>query len=97
MLRSIYYILLFLLVILGISFACLNAEPVTINYYFSSGTHPLSMILALGFSMGAVIGFTASLGMLFRSKRSAYRYHQRAKVAEKEVANLRAIPIKEVH
>ena len=47
MLRLFGFILLIVLVVLGLSFAVLNAEPVPLNYYFGSRDIPLSMVVVL--------------------------------------------------
>ncbi|HFQ13177.1 MAG TPA: LapA family protein [Gammaproteobacteria bacterium] len=94
----IFYLLLFLLlVVIGIAFAVLNAEAVEFNYYFSSRQVPLSLILVLAMFSGAVLGVLASMGLIIRLKREALQLRRNAELAEKEIANLRAIPIKDKH
>ncbi len=97
MLRIFYLLLFLLLVVIGIAFAVLNAEAVEFNYYFSSRQVPLSLILVLAMFSGAVLGVLASLGLIIRLKREALQLRRNAELAEKEIANLRAIPIKDKH
>jgi len=50
--------------------------------------------------MKRVIAFVvllAALGMVLRARHEAARLRQKVALAEKEVANLRAIPIKDRH
>ncbi|MBB72579.1 MAG: hypothetical protein CMF50_09300 [Legionellales bacterium] len=95
--RIISYILLIVVILVGLTFACLNADPVTINYYVGSSTVPLSFLLVLAFCLGALIALAvSSLGFL-RLKRNNYQLKQRIKMREREVDNLRAIPIKDDH
>ncbi len=97
MLRIFYLLLFLLLVVIGIAFAVLNAEAVEFNYYFSSRQVPLSLILVLAMFSGAVLGVLASMGLIIRLKREALQLRRNAELAEKEIANLRAIPIKDKH
>ena len=97
MVRIIYLILIMLLVIFGIVFAVLNAEPVKLNYYFGSSDVPLSLTLVLAMVVGAVLGVLASASLIISSKREATKLRKSVEVAEKEVANLRAIPLRDQH
>lgn len=91
--RIISGIFLLIIVIFGVTFAALNSESVTINYYFSTFSMALSLLLVFIFALGCLIGMLVGLWMLFKSKVSQYRLMQRLKLAEKEIENLRAIPL----
>lgn len=95
--RLINFILLISVVLLGITFACLNAESVTINYYFKQSTLPLSLLLVFDFGMGMVLGLLVSMVNLFKMKSENYRLKSKISLVEKEVENLRAIPIQDRH
>ena len=95
--RLIYAAVIFIIMILGIIFAVLNAEPAHLNFYFGSKQMPLSMALILATLIGALLGVLASIQLIFRSKREASRLRRAVNMAEKEIANLRAIPIKNQH
>ncbi len=97
MLRIFYLLVFLLLVVIGIAFAVLNAEAVEFNYYFSSREIPLSLILILAMFSGAVLGVLASTGVIIRLKRETSKLRKAAELAEKEIINLRAIPIKDKH
>ena len=89
--------LIFILVVLifGLSFAVLNAESVQINYYFGMYQMPLSLILVIAFVIGALFGAVVNVGMILRLKRQIFRLRKEARFTEKEVKNLRALPIKD--
>lgn len=89
--------LLFLLLVLifGLYFGLLNAEPVTVNYYFGSRTLPLSFVLVVMLVVGAVLGAIAGLGHSFRLRRDIHRLRRENRIAEQELANLRSLPIKD--
>jgi len=93
--RIISWLVILIIVVFGISFATLNSDAVTVNYYFDKSTMPLSVLLVLVFVSGCLIGMIASLGLLIRSKIATYRLNQRLNLAEKEIENLRAIPLQD--
>lgn len=93
--RIVSYFFILVIVLFGMTFATLNSESVTINYYFSQSTLPLSLLLVLGFAFGCLIGMIVGLWLLLKSKLLNYRLRQRLTIAEKEIENLRAIPLKD--
>jgi len=93
--RIISYFFLLVIVIFGMTFATLNSESVTINYYFDQSTLPLSLLLVLVFALGCLIGMTAGFWLVIKSKLHNYRLRQRLSLAEKEIENLRAIPLQD--
>ena len=97
MVRIVYLIIFLILVIFGIVFAVLNAEPVNLNYYFGSKEVALSLILVLAMIVGAILGVIASASMIISNRREVVKLRKSVELAEKEVANLRAIPIRDNH
>jgi uncharacterized membrane protein YciS (DUF1049 family) len=94
-LRIFTYIFILFIVILGITFAALNHEPVSFNYYFNQQTLPLSFLLVLAFLFGSLLGLLMGAWMGVKLKLKNYRLQQQLKVALKEIENLRAIPLKD--
>lgn len=96
--RRIFYVTLGLVVlIVGLSFAYKNAQPVQLNYYF--GVHwesPLSLMLLIVFSLGVITGFLASLKMVVRMQHQLVQARKEIRQIEQEVVNLRSLPIKDV-
>ena len=97
MLRLLYSTLTLLVVIFGIVFAVLNAENVQLNYYLGSVELPLSFVLVLAMIVGAILGIFASLSFIIGSRRNSAKLKRSVEVAEKEIVNLRNIPIKDEH
>jgi putative membrane protein len=97
MLRFVYLSLTLLVIIFGIVFAVLNAEDVQLNYYLGSVELPLSLVLVLAMILGALLGIFASLSFIIGSRRNASKLKRSVEVAEKEIVNLRNIPIKDEH
>jgi len=95
MVRLFGFLLLIVLVVLGLSFAVLNADPVPLNYYFGYRDIPLSMIVVLSLAAGAVIGVLVSLGMILRLKQQAARLRRKLQRAEKAAEQLTVLPVKE--
>lgn len=97
MLKIIYIAVIVLLVITGLVFAVLNAEPVQFNYYFDSLSIPLSLSLLAAMIVGAILGVLASAGVILRHKREVLRLRKAVDIAEKEVNNLRSLPLRDDH
>lgn len=97
MLRLVYLFMALFVVILGVAFSVLNAENVTLHYYLGSIELPLSLILVLAMIVGAVLGVFASLSFIIGSRRSSSKLKRSVEQAEKEIVNLRNIPIKNEH
>lgn len=93
--RIISFFLLLAIVIFGMTFATLNSESVTVNYYFDESTLPLSLLLVIVFAFGCFIGMLVGLWLLLKAKLHNYRVSQKLSLAEKEIENLRAIPLQD--
>lgn len=96
MARVFSLIFFLLMLVIGLTFAVLNAEPVKLDYYFGSHYVPLSLTLVLALIIGAILGALASAGLVLRVKRENARLQKAIKMAEKEVVNLRTLPVKDV-
>jgi len=95
MVRLFGFLSLIVLVVFGLSFAVLNAEPVSFNYYFGYRDIPLSMIVVLSLAVGAVIGMLVSMGMILRLKQRLAGLRRKLQVAEKHADLLHILPAKE--
>jgi putative membrane protein len=95
--RIFSFIFLIVIVLLGITFATLNSTVVNINYYVGHKNMPLSLLLALVFGIGSLLGILVGLWILFKTKLKNYRLKQKLKLAEREIENLRAIPLQDKH
>jgi putative membrane protein len=93
--RILLYIVFLLIILLGISFAYLNANSVTFNYYLGERTMPLSLLLICSFGVGLILGFVVVFISWIRLKVENIRLKKRLKSAKQEIENLRAIPIQD--
>lgn len=93
--KIISYVLMFFVLLLGLTFACLNAESVDINYYFGVTHLPLSLLVGISFAAGGLLGLFAGFITYLKQKRQQYRLSNRIKTVEKELENLRSIPLQD--
>lgn len=93
--RIVSYFFLLVIVLFGMTFAALNSESVTINYYFSQSVLPLSLLLVLVFAAGCFIGMLAALWMLIKSKIAQHQLRHRLHSTEKELSTLRGVPLQD--
>lgn len=91
--RIISYIFLLIVMLIGLTFASLNAAPVIFNYYIGSKTIALSLLLVFTFGAGIFLGLLLFMFSWVRIKRDNLILKSHLKNAEKEVKNLRSIPI----
>ena len=95
--RIISILFFILIAITGIAFAVLNADPVTLNYYLGTAETPLSLALVGALGLGALLGVTASTSVILKMKRENSKLRREIKNTDKEIMNLRNIPIKGSH
>lgn len=81
----------------GILFAVLNSQYVQLNYYFGSKDLALSLLLIMTIIFGTLLGILVSAGHLLKARHDISRLKKGIQLAEKEVSNLRTIPIKDTH
>ncbi len=92
--RLISYLILLLIVLIGLTFAALNSTSVSFNYYLGTKNIALSLLLVFAFGIGISLGLVVTVLTWFRGKRESSKLKSRLKNIEKEVENLRSIPIK---
>ena len=93
--RIISYFAMLLVVFLGLTFAVLNAEVVTFNYYLNTIKIHLSLLLILTFALGCILGMLSSLWVFLKIKITNHRLRQRLNLAEKQLINLRKVPLQD--
>ena len=84
-----------LVMLIGVAFHLVNDQSVELNYYLGMIELPFSFVVAAAVCLGAVLGILASLPILFRLKRENYKLGKQVQVGERELNNLRTIPIKD--
>ncbi len=89
--RLISFVVLLAVLVVGIYFGLLNADPVTINYYFGTYETPLSLVMVVSVLLGALLGAIASIGIVFRMRKRINRLRREKTSTERELANTRAM------
>jgi putative membrane protein len=95
--RILFLIVLLILVVFTISFTLLNTQTVSIKYYFVQWDTDLMKVILFSVCLGAALGLMATIGIVFRLKHELSKRKKEVKLIEKEVANLRALPLKDKH
>lgn len=93
--RIIGLIALLVVVLFGLSFALLNAHPVSVDYYFGELGLPLSLLLVFMLIIGAGIGVLGCLSLLLSKANQVRRMRKQLASTEREVTQLRRLPLKD--
>jgi len=94
--KSVYWGIGLTAVFLGITFALKNPELVDIRYYFGVDfSAPVSVVLLITFLLGSVAGYLAALAGRLRLRRELNKEKKEKLRIEKELAAMRALPIKD--
>lgn len=93
--RLLSTIFLFALIILAISFSLLNAEVVTVNYFFAKQQLPLSLLLLATLILGCLLGFLVQIKVALQYRYRNYALNKKNKLLNQELSNLRALPVKD--
>lgn len=80
--RIFSYITLFIILLLGITFASLNAETVTLNYYVGSKSMSLSLLLVIFLGVGVLLGLIVTIAPMLRLKNKNRRLKNQLKQLE---------------
>ncbi len=93
--RIVMTIIYLLLILVGVSFAGLNAKSVQINAYFTTFHMPISVLIVLTLGIGVFMGLILFMSRYWRLKAEHRRIKNQLKLTEKEIRNLRAIPLQD--
>ena len=86
-----------LLIIVCLAFAALNASLVTVKLYWVTVNLPLAFIMVVCFGAGLIFGAIMFLGKYLSLRHAYHLSKNQVAVMEKEIKNLRAIPIQDPH
>lgn len=95
--RIVNLVLILIVTLVTVTFTLLNSQPVKINYYFGSYEIDLLIVIVMALVIGALLGVMAALGKLVSLKQEMLRKDKKIKMAEKELENLRSLPLKDDH
>jgi putative membrane protein len=83
------------IVFMGLIFHIKNDQLVELNYYVNSISVSFSLVIVLTLCIGALLGVLASLPMILKLKHENAMLDRQVKMTEKEINNLRVIPVKD--
>ena len=95
--RILLLVFYILLIIIGISFAALNASSVQVNFYIKTVSMPISVLMTIMLGVGILIGFRLFINRYWRIKIECRKMKNQLKLTEKEIKNLRSIPLQDQH
>ena len=94
--RLLYGIGALVILVLGVTFAARNAQPVELQYYFDFHWQaPLSFMLLTTLTLGIAVGFLTSLAMVARMQRRLLTVRRENRILEQELHQLRTLPIRD--
>lgn len=96
MARVIQIVFALLIIFFGLAFHIKNDTPVTLDFYVRTIDMPLSWIVVIAFSIGAILGLTVMVNRVLLLRHEIRRLTRKNELANKEIVNLRAIPIHDV-
>ena len=93
--RIIRLVLILLVTVITVTFTLLNSQPVKLDFYIGSFDTDLVVVILISLVLGSVLGITAVLGKLISFKQELLRKDRKIRLTEKEVENLRSLPLKD--
>lgn len=85
------------LIITGVAFSVLNSQLVELNLYIRTVSIPVSFLLVLTFVTGLLCGLLFFVWRYVRLKFAYGRLRDQLTMSEKEIKNLRSIPLQDQH
>ncbi len=97
MYRFLLIILAILVCLAGLSFHLKNEHLVKLDFYLGSIEYHFSVFVLVSIIIGVLLGILAMLPKFLNLKRQNMKLSKQVELQNKEVKNLRAIPIKDSH
>ncbi len=98
LIKRIVYVGTFIIVLLfGLILFSKNNQLLTFDYLVGNRELSLAWLLFLSLCLGVILGMLACLPMLVRLKCDKRKLKKLVKVTEKEVNNLRVMPMKDTN
>lgn len=95
--RALLLLFLLLMALVSSVLTKLNSHETTFNYYIASVELPLASLLLLTLVCGALFGLLLTIGMMLSERVEKRRLRRTLELRDKEIRNLREIPIKGRH
>jgi len=95
--RIFYIAAVIITLVIGAVFSARNASMVKMDFIITTVDINLSLAIIISLIIGAGLGVFTSLIWLVSAKRELQRMKKKSEISQKELTNLRAIPIKDEH
>lgn len=95
--RILLFLLLLLVFLTGVLFTSVNTETVVINYYLDTQEMPLAVALLIALVLGVVVGLLAGMTLSLKYRNQLRLSNRQIKKLDKELENLRAMPVRDSH
>lgn len=95
--KQFIYLCILALFFLGTFFSYLNPGDVTLDYYFGSITLAKPIFVFIVLALGLIIGLLFTVIVFIKLKRTNYKLKCKIALANKELENLRTMPIRDRH
>jgi len=97
MFRFLVFLSFLFFILLFFVFTLENLNPVPINFLVQTIEAPLGLAMLVCFIVGALIGLIFSISLVLKNITRSRSLAKKVTLAEREVANLRQLPIKSSH
>ena len=97
MIRLFLLFIYLFVVVICLAFAALNANMVTLKLYWTSIDLPLAFVMIVCFGGGLILAAVLFLGKYIGLMHAFRQSKSQVSMLEKEIKNLRAIPIQDAH
>lgn len=95
--RILKIVLVILVMLAGLAFHLRNDHAVDLDFYLGVINLPLSLYVIGALCFGAILGVLTALPRLIRLRRENSRLQKHLRISEKELNNLRVIPVRDSH
>ena len=93
--KYFHIILILLIFIVSLVFFLKNNQMITFDYLVNSQDISLSFLLFISLSIGALLGILAWIPKIIGMKHRISKLEKQMKLSEKELDNLRVMPMKD--
>ena len=94
--KIVNLIILFILIfVVSLVFFLKNNQIITFNYLVANQEIPLSFLMLISLGIGALLGVLAWLPKILSLKQRVSRLEKQIKLSEKELNNLRVMPMQD--
>jgi len=94
--RALKLTISLLISLLIIVFALVNAQSVQFNYLLGKIQMPFSLAMLIALSIGTLIGMLWTASWLLKQRSNTHELSKKVNLLQKEIDNLRAMPVKDV-